>query len=301
MQNNQLWGIDLGGTKIECAVLETDTNKVLCRQRIPTEQEGGYQHILHQINNLIRIVSKEIKHKPSMIGIGTPGAIDSRTGRLKNCNTVCLNGMPFRSDIQELLNVPVEISNDANCFALAETRMGVVKELDFTPEVVFGIIMGTGVGGGIVVHGKPINGRHGIGGEWGHNYLDESGGRCYCGKIGCVETIISGPALERHFENLSGKKILLPEIVKIQSSDIHAKATVIRLHRMFGKALANVINILDPDVVLLGGGVGNIDSLLTEGAKEIIPHLFNPVLDTIILKPKLGDSAGVFGAAMLVK
>jgi fructokinase len=298
---NLLWGIDLGGTKIECAVLEENTSKVLSRQRIATEQEGGYQHILNQIATLLRIVIKETGHKPSAIGIGTPGAIDSHSGRLKNSNTVALNEMPFRDDLQKLLKLPIQISNDANCFALAETLMGVVPQADPQARVVFGIIMGTGVGGGIVVNGKTINGRHGIAGEWGHNYLDESGGKCYCGKTGCVETVISGPALEKYYARLTGKTYKLPEIVKKQTSDVHAMATVNRLHRMFGKAVANVINILDPDVIVLGGGVGNIDSIATKGVKEIKPHLFNPVLETRVVKPKLGDSAGVFGAAMLVK
>jgi len=301
LNNNLLWGIDLGGTKIECAVLENETNKVLCRQRIPTEQQGGYQHILNQIGKVIQNVSKETGNKPAAIGIGTPGAIDSRSAKLKNSNTVCLNNMPIKDDLQNLLKLPVVISNDANCFALAESTIGIVADLEIEAQVVFGIIMGTGVGGGIVVNGKSINGRHGIAGEWGHNYLDDSGGPCYCGKSGCVEKVISGPALEKYYSKLSSKNLSMAEIVKNQKVDIHAKATVIRLHRMFGKAVANVINILDPDVVILGGGVGNIETLLSDGVKEITPHLFNPLLDTIMVRPKLGDSAGVFGAAMLVK
>jgi len=296
-----LWGIDLGGTKIECAVLQDGTDKVHFRERIPTEQEGGYRHILEQINKLVGFAIKETGSKPEVIGIGAPGSIDYDNGKVKNSNTVCLNDMPLKADLEKLINVPTIMSNDANCFALAETNMGVVKDLQIKASVVFGIIMGTGVGGGIVVHNKVIDGRHGIAGEWGHNYLDPSGGECYCGKKGCVETIISGPALERYYSQLSGKKLSMPEIVKKQTSDVHAMATLNRLHRMFGKAVANVINILDPDVIILGGGLGNISSLLDKGVNEILPHMFNPVLHTKIVKPKLGDSAGVFGAAMLAK
>jgi len=298
---NLHWGIDLGGTKIECAVLEDDTDKVHFRERIPTEQEGGYRHILDQINKLVQIAIKETGSKPEKIGLGAPGTIDYDSGKIKNSNTVCLNDMQLKGDLEKLIKVPLILSNDANCFALAETTMGIVKDLDIKANVVFGIIMGTGVGGGIVVHNKVIDGRHGIAGEWGHNYLDPSGGECYCGKKGCVETIISGPALEKYYNQLTGKNYPLPEIVKKQSSDVHAMATINRLHRMFGKAVANVINILDPDVIILGGGLGNITSLIDDGVKEILPHLFNPVLHTKIVKPKLGDSAGVFGAAMLAK
>lgn len=169
-------------------------------------------------------------------------------------------------------------------------------------EVVFGVIMGTGVGGGVVVNGKVINGRQGIGGEWGHNLLDASGGECYCGKTGCVERVIAGPALERYYHMISGKNLYLPEIMQYfySNTDLHATATVQRLIKNFGQAISVVINILDPDVIILGGGVGNIDLLYTEGIAEVKKHIFNNRLDTMFVKPKLGDSAGVFGAAMLV-
>jgi len=168
-------------------------------------------------------------------------------------------------------------------------------------EVVFGVIMGTGVGGGLVVRGKVISGRQGIGGEWGHNFLDESGGRCYCGQIGCVETIISGPALERFYENESGRRLPLKDIVSLAEigTDAAATLTMNRLVTYFGKAIAVVINIVDPDIIIIGGGVGNIDLLYKEGVAEALQHIFNPRIDTIFIKPKLGDSAGVYGAALL--
>ncbi len=298
-----LWGIDLGGTKIEGVVLESVENpKVLSRQRIDTEASGGYEHILNRIALLVQQLSDETRLKPTTIGIGTPGAIDPNTQLLKNSNTTCLNGMPFKKDLETKLGIPLVMANDANCFALAEAKMGVVKRVMPEAQVVFGVIMGTGVGGGVVVNGQVINGRQGIGGEWGHNFLDESGGPCYCGKVGCVEKVIAGPALQRYYEAISGKPLKLKEIMAnyAAGNDPHAQATVKRLLEMFGKAMSVVINILDPDVIVLGGGVSNIDLLYTEGLVEVRKNVFNNRLDTVFLKPELGDSAGVFGAAMLV-
>ncbi len=299
MKTKLLWGIDLGGTKIELVVLDNN-NKVLKRKRVPTEAAKGYQHILKQISYLVEVTSKSLKESPKRIGFGTPGALDSQNNILKNSNTICLNGKPLKCDLEKVLKMPVAIANDANCFALAETKMGIVKQVCPKAEIVFGIIMGTGVGGGVVVNGKILNGRHGIAGEWGHNFLDESGGECYCGHIGCVETIISGPALEKYYKKLSGKKLPLNEIYKLNNVEIHATQTIKRLNEMFGKSVAQVINILDPDVIVIGGGVGNIDTLYDDVKEEIKKHLFNDVLETKIVKPQLGDSAGVFGAAMLV-
>lgn len=298
-----LWGIDLGGTKIEGVVLKSaDEPEVLSRMRIPTEQEGGYEHILSQIAKLIDQLSGEINARPEKIGFGTPGTLDPSTQKLKNSNTTCYNGMPLKADLERKLGVPISIANDANCFALAEAKLGVVRSMGIDAEVVFGIIMGTGVGGGLVVHGKVINGMHGIGGEWGHNFLDESGGKCYCGKTGCVETVISGPSTERYYHSLSGEKRDLKEIVKLHEEGIDANATktLNRLTHFFGKAISVVIDIVDPDVVVIGGGVGNIDLLYTDGAESARKHVFNDYLKTQFLKPELGDSAGVFGAAMLV-
>jgi predicted NBD/HSP70 family sugar kinase len=169
-------------------------------------------------------------------------------------------------------------------------------------EVVFGVIMGTGVGGGLVVHNRVINGRQGIAGEWGHNFLHASGGPCYCGRTGCVETVLAGPALERYYAGQSGTSLRLPTVVERyrQGGDPHAEATIRRLIDFFGRAIAVVINIADPDAIVIGGGVGNIDLLYTEGVEAVRKHVFNDRPDTVFLKPLLGDSAGVFGAAMLV-
>jgi predicted NBD/HSP70 family sugar kinase len=303
MQNDRpIWGFDLGGTKIEGAILESRQNpRVLHRLRIPTEAQKGYDHIVGQVKTLVEMLEAESGLHPESLGIGHPGTLDPITGFIKNANTTALNGRPFHTDLQRVLGVPVKLANDANCFAVAEALMGAAPDVLPDAEVVFGVIMGTGVGGGVVVRGKVINGRQGIGGEWGHNFLDESGGPCYCGRSGCVETVISGPALERFYQKESGQHLPLKEIVErsLAGTDPIATATMDRLIHFFGKAIAVVINIIDPDVVVIGGGVGNIDRLYTDGVQEALKYLFNPRIDTIFRKPKLGDSAGVFGAALL--
>ncbi len=298
-----VWGIDLGGTKIEGVILEDrETPNVLKRLRIPTEADKGYHHIIRQISNLIEVLTAETGIKPVKIGIGTPGTLEPSTQLMKNCNTTCLNGMPLKRDIERAISIPVTIANDANCFAIAEANLGIVKEKLPDANVVFGIIMGTGVGGGLVVDGKIINGRQGIAGEWGHNFIDYSGGECYCGKIGCVERIISGPALEAYYENQMGFALPLEEIIKKyrEEEDEIATKTIHRLLKFFGIALSNVINVIDPDAIVIGGGLGNIDLLYTEGVWEVEKNVFNHTLETPFFKPKLGDSAGVFGAALLV-
>ncbi len=297
-----IWGIDLGGTKIEGVVLEDRDNPVVLKRfRLPTERDKGYEHILLQIAKLVEVLSAEIGIRPSRIGFAHPGSIDPSTQLLKNSNTTVLNGMPVKADIEDTLGVPVIMANDANCFAMAETQMGVVKEEVPNAEVVFGVIMGTGVGGGLVMNGKVWNGRHGIGGEWGHLHLDDSGGDCYCGCKGCIETVISGIALEKYYQNIVGVRKSLREIVALHEGgqDEVATMTVKRLVTFFGKAFSNIINMIDPDVIVIGGGVGNIDLLYTEGVKEVSKYVFNNKLETPFLKPKLGDSAGVFGAAFL--
>lgn len=302
MSNFPLFGLDLGGTKIEGVVLESRENpKQLCRLRIPTEANLGYQHIIGQVAKMLEMLSAETGLQPKFLGIGHPGTLDPNTGVIKNANTIVLNGQAFNKDLEARLGIPVRLANDANCFAVAEALMGAVPDVLPNAEAVFGVILGTGVGGGWVIHGKVRNGRQGIGGEWGHNFLDESGGPCYCGHTGCVENIISGPALERFYTSLTGQKMNLREIVIRSESnqDEAATQTIDRLLHFYGKAMAVVINIMDPDAVVLGGGVGNIERLYTDGPAEVQKHLFNHRIDTVFLRPKLGDSAGVFGAALL--
>ncbi|MAT54998.1 MAG: sugar kinase [Saprospirales bacterium] len=296
------WGIDLGGTKIEGVVFDTfeDLN-VLARMRLPTEREKGYQHILNQIQKLVESMTTHVGVRPEIIGIGTPGTLDPQTQKLKNSNTTCLNGQYLKSDLEAVLGIPLRMANDANCFALAETKLGIVREKVPNANVVWGIIMGTGTGSGIVVGGKVLSGLHGIGGEWGHNFLDESGGPCYCGHSGCTEMVISGPALSKYYASLTGEELPMAEIVKRfeRGREEAAQMTMERLLHFFGMAVARVINIIDPDAIVIGGGLGNIELLYDRGPFEVAKHIFNDRLATPFLKPKLGDSAGVFGAALL--
>jgi predicted NBD/HSP70 family sugar kinase len=298
-----LWGIDLGGTKIEGVVMNASNHQVLARLRVPTQQQLGYEHILDQIKTLVSSLENTIGLKSNAVGFGTPGVLEPSSQTMKNSNTLCLNGMPLKADLMKKLNIPIEIANDANCFALAETTIGIVQDIKPNAAVVFGVIMGTGVGGGLVVNKNIINGLHGIGGEWGHNVSEEGGYGCYCGKNGCNEQVFSGTALERFYFEQSGTKRLLKEILERSQTGIDdvATATIKRLTSYFGKAISNVINVIDPDVIVLGGGVGNIDLLYTEGVEEAKKWIFNNCLDTLFLKPKLGDSAGVFGAAELAR
>ncbi|CAH0997746.1 Fructokinase [Emticicia aquatica] len=297
------WGIDLGGTKIECVVLSLKQTKfdVICRKRLPTEANKGYQHVLSQISNLLKQVSVLTKLTPKSIGVATPGIMDRQQKKIKNANVLCLNDKNLADDLSKLINIPVFHANDANCFALAETNFGAGLTLSFKPKLSFGIILGTGVGGGIVLNGQLYEGLHGIAGEWGHFLLDKDGESCYCGKKGCVEGFIAGPALEKYYYQKSKENIKLNEIYQrfVEGNDTIADATITRLMSYFGKALANIINVLDPELIVIGGGVSNLDVLYNQAPQFILPNLFNKTLTTPIKKNQLGDSAGVIGAALL--
>lgn len=293
------WGLDLGGTKIEGVVLREGSTEPVCRIRIPTEADRGYEHILTQIGRLVsQMESSSGLARPTAIGLGMPGNSDADTGLMKNANTVCLIGRPLISDLEHALGCRVYAANDANCFALAEATLGAGKGA----SVVFGVIMGTGVGGGLVVNGQALNGKMSIAGEWGHNVLEPCGAPCYCGKRGCVETVLSGPGLELWYSEQGGSEgVRLPEIVaRAGNGEALALATVERLCEKFGEAVSVVVNIVDPDVIVLGGGVGNVPDLYTHGVKALEKWVFNDKLTTRVVAPSLGDSAGVFGAAMLV-
>jgi len=294
-----LFGVDLGGTKIEGAVIDPSRpDCALCRLRVPTEASKGYSHVLRQVVRLVAMLERKSGAKrPAWIGFGTPGVVDPRTGVLKNSNTACLNGQRIREDLAAALGAEARVANDANCFALAEALFGAGRKRG----VVMGLILGTGCGGGVVVDGKVLEGLHGIAGEWGHNPIRGEHTPCYCGRTGCVETVISGPALERHYRERTGRALRMPEIVaRAAKGEAAARATLRRLRSKFGEAIAAVINILDPDAVVIGGGVGNIGILYDEETrKAVLKHVFNTELRTEFLRPTLGDSAGVFGAAML--
>jgi predicted NBD/HSP70 family sugar kinase len=271
---------------------------VVVRHRIDTESEGGYQHILSRLHSLVEYLKDESGLIPEHIGLGTPGTMDPKTGLMKNCNTTCLNRKSLQKDLEKLLGIPVRLANDANCFALAEYHLGIIAQQYVHAKVVFGVIMGTGVGGGIVVNGEIIGGLHGIGGEWGHMFLDDAGGDCYCGRRGCVETLISGTALQRYYVEQTGLKNNLAAILEDKTNPM-AEEIKERLLYYFGKALGQVVNLLDPEVIVLGGGLGKIDFLYDEGLESIERNIFNDVFKTPVVRPLLGDSAGVFGAAML--
>jgi len=285
-------GIDLGGTKIE-GILTDENYKIITRKRIPTNQEEGYNSILESIKNLILELVQESNDKVS-IGVCTPGALSLSSGLIKNSNTQCLIGKDLQNDLKNILHYNVSIENDANCFALAEAKLGAGKNSNF----VFGVIMGTGVGGGIIIDGKIHHGRTNIAGEWGHHCLHTEGNSCYCGNKGCVETYISGPALEKKWSELTSQNQPLPEIIKSSDNPNFPNWKKSFLDD-FGSSLANVIDILDPDMIVLGGGVSNIDFLYSEGKNSIYEKVFSDIVDTPITKNELGDSAGVFGACML--
>jgi len=283
-------GVDLGGTKTEAILLDENLN-VLERKRVSTPK-NNYQEIINTILSLVSDIS--VNNSDFSLGICTPGTISKQTGLIKNSNTQCLIGKPLKEDLENKLGKKISMENDANCFAMAEAKMGAACEFD----VVFGVIMGTGVGGGIVINGKIHSGRTNIGGEWGHHTIHRNGNSCYCGKTGCVETYISGPSLEKQWQELTGKSQILPDILSNIDSEIGQKWKNEFLEN-FGIGLANVIDILDPDVIVLGGGLSNIDFLYTEGKESIYSKVFSDSVDTPVLKNKLGDSAGVFGACLL--
>ena len=286
-------GIDLGGTKIE-GILIDEQFQVIKRERVPTKREEGYEAILSRIVKLAKSIIEDVPDLESPIGICTPGTIESETGLLKNSNTVCLIGKPIQKDMERELGIPVVMENDANCFALAEATIGAAKKYN----VVFGVILGTGCGGGITMLRNIHRGANRIAGEWGHHCLVPGGRECYCGNRGCTEAYISGTALEKEWFELSGERSRVTDIIESGNYKNHPEWKENFL-KNFGRGLANVIDILDPHAIVLGGGLSRIDFLYTEGRESVYKETFSKIVRTPILKNKLGDSAGVFGAAML--
>ena len=292
-------GIDLGGTKIEGIALSA-SGEELCRHRVTTPQ-GDYRGTLDAIENLITHIETQIKQTAS-IGIGTPGALSPATGLMRNSNSVCMNGKPVLDDLQTLLNCEVRMANDANCFALSEATDGAAKDA----AVVFGVIVGTGTGAGIVIDKKVLVGPNAIAGEWGHNPLpwpddsELSGPDCYCGKNGCIETWLSGPGIKRDHE-IYNNEFLDAEMLdsKARFGDFDAIETFERYEDRMARSLASVINILDPDVIVLGGGMGNIKRLYENVPRVWGEYVFSDVVNTKLVAPVHGDSSGVRGAAWL--
>lgn len=294
------FGVDVGGTKIEAVALDPG-GTVVARHRRPTPQDS-YPDTLDAVAGVIGDVEDMAGVKATRIGIGTPGSISPETGLMRNANATRLNGNPFDTDLAKTLARPVRLMNDANCFAWAEAKAGAAMGAD----TVFGVIIGTGVGAGIVVHGKPLDGLNRIAGEWGHNPLpaptpEELPGRlCYCGRYGCIETWCSGPALAKDHQDETGMAMPPQEIVAVaQAGDADAQATLDRHRSRLARALAAVVNMLDPDVIVLGGGLSNLPGLAEALPETMRPHVFGDVFQTQVRRNVLGDSAGVIGAAWL--
>lgn len=292
-------GIDLGGTKIEAVVLGDD-GQLLFRRRVATPA-GDYAATLAAIVGLVNEAEVAVGARCS-VGLGTPGATSLRDGRIKNANSTCLNGQPLQTDLQGLLGRPVRLANDANCFALSEAQDGAGAGA----EVVFGVILGTGVGGGIVVRGRVLGGVNAIAGEWGHNPLpgidpdDPATPACYCGRRGCVETWLSGPGLAADHARHTGQ-VLDPAGIdaRARAGDADCEASLQRYEARLARALAVVINILDPEVIVLGGGLSQLERLYVNLPALLVPHVFSDEIRTRVLRNRHGDSSGVRGAAWL--
>jgi fructokinase len=292
-------GIDLGGTKTEIIALDERGSECL-RRRVPTPQ-GDYPAILKTITELVRQVEGELACHAN-VGIGTPGAISPASGLIKNSNSTCLNGKPLLDDLQQLLQRPLRIANDADCFALSEASDGAAAGAG----CVFGVIVGTGTGGGIVVDGKLLSGINAIAGEWGHNPLpwptdeERPGADCYCGRSGCIETWLSGPGLERQYQQAGGEPLNAQEIAVAagQGEPLAVQVLGAYVDRM-ARALATVINLIDPGIIVLGGGMGNIERLYREVPQAWRQYVFSDCVATQLVKPRYGDSSGVRGAAWL--
>lgn len=288
-------GIDLGGTKTEGIVLDPGDAEIV-RRRYPTPIDGGYPAILNAIVSLIDEL-EEHAGASCRVGIGTPGALSRKTGRLKNSNTTCLIDQPLQGDLSALLKREIRIENDANCFALSEALDGAGRG----QAVVFGMILGTGVGGGIVVNQQLLTGLQHITGEWGHNPLYPNGPRCYCGRRGCIETFLSGPALAAEYARRGGDPTTTAQTIAAlaEDNDPLAQDVLSGFFNYFGQALATIINILDPHVVVIGGGLSCIDALYSRGREAAAQYVFNDEFATPIVSNINGDSAGVRGAAQL--
>lgn len=292
-------GIDLGGTKIEGIVLD-ETGTVALRRRVATPK-GDYAGTVAAVAALVRTLERDCG-APCSVGVGIPGTLSAATGRIKNANATWLNDRALDADLAAALGRPVRLANDANCLAVSEASDGAGAGAD----VVFGVILGTGVGGGIVVHGRPLAGANGICGEWGHNPLpwpqpaEEPGPACYCGKRGCIETFLSGPGFARDFQNATGQALTPPEIVaRALAGDQQAAAAVCRYEHRLARALASVINVLDPDVIVLAGGLSNIDRLYVAVPEAWRGFVFSDAVVTRLVRNRHGDSSGVRGAAWL--
>ncbi|MFO1314573.1 MAG: ROK family protein [Burkholderiales bacterium] len=295
-------GVDLGGTKIEIVALAADGAE-RARTRVPTPRED-YDATLAAVAGLVAATERElgIAAGAATVGVGTPGSLSRATGLLRGSNSVCLNGRPIKADLETRLARPVRITNDANCFALSEAADGAGAGA----RVVFGVILGTGVGGGIVVDGRVLEGANAIAGEWGHNPLpwprddERPGPACFCGHAGCIETWLSGPGFERDHARATGRALAAAQIVAAAARGDPACAASLAVYESrLARALAHVINVVDPDVIVLGGGMSNVDSLYASVPAQWGRYVFSDRVDTRLARHAHGDSSGVRGAAWL--
>ena len=292
-------GVDLGGTKIEAVALGP-RGEELHRRRVATPS-GDYDAIVRAVADLVA-EAERATGRTGTVGVGVPGIPSPTTGLMKNANSTCLNGRPLVEDLAAAIGRPVRVTNDANCFALSEATDGAGAGAG----VVFGVIVGTGTGGGIVVDGRVLAGRNGIGGEWGHNPLpwprgDEAPGPpCFCGKRGCIETFLSGPGMSRDHDEVTGERIDAAEIARrADAGDAASRATLARHAGRMARALASIVNVLDPDVIVLGGGLSKLPHLYEEVPRLWLPHVTSDRVDTVLRPPRHGDASGVRGAAWL--
>jgi fructokinase len=292
-------GIDLGGTKIEAAALDS-RGAIHFRRRVSTPS-GDYPATIRAISDLVASLERELG-ETGTVGIGIPGAISPASGLVKNANSTCLIGHPFDRDLAAALNRPVRLANDADCFALSEAVDGAAAGA----ATVFGVILGTGCGGGVVVRGRLLDGPNAIAGEWGHSPLpwprddERPGARCYCGKLGCIETFLSGPGLAHDHAALTGEALSAPEIAaRADTGDTRADATLQRYEDRLARALATVINLIDPHVIVLGGGLGQMSRLYRNVPALWGAYVFSDTVATRLVPPRYGDSSGVRGAAWL--
>ncbi len=298
------FGIDLGGTKIELIALDARGHELL-RRRVSSPR-GDYDQTLRAIAAIVREAEATLglPAGAASIGVGTPGSVSRATGLLRGANSVWLNGTPISRDLATVLACPVAVANDANCFALSEATDGAGRGAD----VVFGVILGTGVGAGVVVHGRVLEGANRIAGEWGHNPLpwatvdEQPGLACWCGQRGCIETFLSGPAMERDHLSATGETLSGDAIAeRARSGDGACDATLTRYEKRLARALAHVINVVDPDVIVLGGGLSNVDRLYDNVPQQWGAWVFSDRVDTRLVPPAHGDSSGVRGAAWLAQ
>lgn len=290
-------GIDVGGTKIEGVLLDQRL-KEIARLQIPTEQEHGYEAILAKILVACNRLSRVVGNRSYSIGIGTPGSISPIDGRLRFCNINCMNGRALTDDLADLLGRKPALANDANCFGMAETWLGAARGA----RVVFGMVLGTGCGGSIVVDGKVLQGANSIAGEWGHMTIDPAGPACYCGRKGCIERFLSGSAAEDAYAASTGAtdRVALPVILsRASAGEVAAQAVIDNLVEAFGIATANIVTAMDPDVIVIGGGLSNIDALYSAGIAKVVENVMGGRLRTQILRNSLGATSGVLGAALI--